>query len=129
MKNAWIVIAGVAAIGVGFQVAGAKNPIGGAGAVKSKVKYADVQKILTVNCARCHGEERPRGGIDLTKYESVMKGGEQGAIVVAGNVKKSVLYSAISGVQGFRQMPPRGPKIGEKDLKTIESWIKAGAKK
>jgi mono/diheme cytochrome c family protein len=129
MRNTFLILAGIAAIGVGFQVAIAKNPHAGAGAAKAKVKYAEVQKILTVSCVRCHGDARPRGGINLTKYEAVMKGGEDGAIVVAGNPKKSVLYLAVAQSTGYRPMPPRGPKLGEKDLKTIESWIKEGAKK
>ena len=129
MKNLWIALAGVAILGVGFQVAVAKGPHAGAGATKAKVKYEDVQKILTVSCVRCHGAGRPRGGIELTSYETVMKGGENGPVVVAKDLKKSPLYLAISGAPGYRQMPPRGPQLDAKDVKTIEAWIKAGAKK
>jgi mono/diheme cytochrome c family protein len=129
MKNICILLAGVAAIGVGFQVAGAKNPAGGFASAKAKVKYADVQKIFDASCIGCHGAGRPRGGINLTSYESVLKGGEDGPILVAGDPKKSALYLAITATQPYRPMPPRGPKLADKDIKTIETWIKAGAKK
>jgi hypothetical protein len=124
MRNAGIFVAVIAAVTVGFQVSDAH----GAGAGPKKVKYADVQKILTAKCVGCHGAGRPRGGIDLTNYKSVMKGGEDGPIVKAGDPSKSNLYLAVSGAPNVRQMPPRGPKLDAKDLKTIEAWIKGGAK-
>jgi cytochrome c len=128
MRNTWIFLAGIATIGVGLQVATAGIPH--AAHVKAKTKYADVQKILDTNCIRCHGGGRPRGGINLTKYETVMKGGEDGPVIVAGDLKKSVLYQAVSQTsKEYRAMPPSGPKLSDKDLKTIEHWIKEGAKK
>ena len=126
MKNFVIGLAGFSALALGLQIAVAKAPH--AGAAKAKTKYADVQKVFDANCIRCHGAGRPRGGIDLTKYENVMKGGEDGVVVVAKNLKKSVMFQAITSAPGFRPMPPRG-KLEEKDVKTIQTWILEGAKK
>jgi cytochrome c len=127
MKSGWILIAGAGTLGVALQVAVAQSP-GDTGAAP-KVKYADVQKVFTVNCLGCHSGAHPRGKIDLSSYESVMKGGEDGPIVVAGNPKKSPLYMAVSHSAGFRPMPPSGVKLPDKDIAKIEQWIKDGAKK
>ncbi len=91
------------------------------------VHYAQVQKILTVNCVKCHAGEKPRAGIDLQSMAGVMKGGEDGPIVVAGKPADSVLVKAMKG-EGARLMPPRGPKMSDADIKMVEGWIKGGAK-
>ncbi len=92
------------------------------------VKFASVKKIFDANCIGCHGATRPRGGIDLRTYESVIKGGERGKIVTPKDTSKSVLWTAVSYKPGMRPMPPKG-KLADADLKLIEAWITQGAKK
>ena len=91
------------------------------------VKFAQVEKILSANCIGCHGDNRPRDGIDLRTQASVLKGGEDGPIVKVGKPADSVLVKAVHGV-GARPMPPRGPKLTAPQIKVIESWIQGGAK-
>ena len=129
MKSGWILVAGVGALGIALQVAVAQGPAKSDTGAAPKVKYADVQKVFTANCLGCHSGERARGKIDLSSYDHVMKGGEDGPIVVAGNLRKSPLYMAVSHAQGFRPMPPSGTKLPDKDVATIQQWIKDGAKK
>lgn len=126
MKAAWIVLTGVSVIGIAVQGSAAQ---GGTQNAAPKVKYEDVQKIFTANCIGCHGGARPRGKIDLSSYDHVMKGGEDGPVVVSGNLRKSPLYQAVSHAQGFRPMPPTGVKLPDTDVNLIRDWISAGAKK
>lgn len=53
-----------------------------------------VQKILDVNCVKCHGVLEQKGGLELDTPSKVMKGGEAGAVVVPGSLSK-VRYSRI----------------------------------
>ena len=127
MRNLGFLVAITAVVGVGYQFSLASSP---AKSGPPKVKYADVQKIFDASCIRCHGAgTRIAGAINLTNYEGVIKGGEDGPILVAGKPDTSLLYKAVSQAPGIRPMPPRGPKLAEKDIKAIYSWIKAGAKK
>jgi mono/diheme cytochrome c family protein len=129
MRNSGVLLAVVALVGFGSQLSGAQQAgVSPSTMAKAKVTYADVQKILNEHCIGCHGADHPRAGINLTTYATVMKGGEEGAIVVPKDPAKSVLYKAIIGAPGVRQMPPRGPKIDAKLAKTVETWIKGGAK-
>ena len=89
-----------------------------------RLKYVAIQKVFDANCIKCHGA-RPRGQIDLRSYESVMKGGEDGKIIVPGSPEKSVLAKALHG-NGVRQMPPSGA-IKSLDIRMIEAWIREGA--
>ena len=94
----------------------------------SAPKFADVEKIFTANCLPCHSADRHKAGINLTTYADVMKGNNDGPIIKAGDVKKSFLIKAIRHQPGAAFMPPRAPQLPEKTIKTIEDWIKAGAK-
>lgn len=100
----------------------------GATPVAGGTGYTAVQAIFTKNCAGCHGGPKGKGGIDLTSYEGAMKGGAEGPIVKAGDPDGSVLVQALHGTGGKKQMPPKGALPAD-DIKTIESWIKDGAKK
>jgi mono/diheme cytochrome c family protein len=104
----------------------AQSPDGGK--VEGK-GYVAVQKLLNVHCVPCHGEHG-RAGFDARSYESVMKGYEDGPLVVAGNVEKSVLPYVLHGTKGYRKMPTkRGIPLSDVQIKFIEQWIKDGAKK
>lgn len=98
-----------------------------AGSGKAPTGYAAVQEIFTNNCVGCHGAGRPRAGIQLTDYASVMKGGRRGPVVVAGKPDASPLFQAVSGKPGARPMPPKGLLPADQQ-KSIEDWIQKGAK-
>lgn len=101
---------------------------GTTGASASASGYAAVQAILTPNCVGCHGENRPKGGINLTSFDGVMKGGEDGPIVTAGDPDKSKIIDALRGRNGAMAMPKGKPPLAEDQIKAVEDWIKAGAK-
>jgi mono/diheme cytochrome c family protein len=72
----------------------------------------DIKPLFESSCLRCHGAERPKGGIRLDSQESVLKGGKEGKIVTPGNSEKSVLVVAISQINPENAMPPK-PKPGK----------------
>jgi hypothetical protein len=78
---------------------------------KKGVTYAkDIRPILAASCFRCHGEERPRGGLRLDSLQAVLKGGEDGEVVTPGKSKESRLVIAVSQLDEEIAMPPkRGP--------------------
>jgi mono/diheme cytochrome c family protein len=129
MKAALIISATMAVVAIGLQTASALSPQTPTPAPAPKSPYDDIQKVFDKSCIKCHGATRPADGIDLTKYETVIKGGSDGPVIVKGNAAKSSLYLAITESQGYGPMPPRGPKLADKDIKAIEAWIKDGAKK
>ena len=94
----------------------------------SAASYAGVQAVLTEKCAGCHGANNPKAGVSLVSYDAVMKGGHDGPIVKAGDPAGSELIQVMRGAEGHKMMPPKGPPATEDQIKTIEDWIKAGAK-
>ena len=93
----------------------------------STVAFSTVEPILKERCLQCHNGPKGKKGVDFTNYDSVMKGGEDGPIVKAGDPDNSLLVQVIHGAAGKPKMPPQGDPLTEDQMKTIADWIKAGA--
>ena len=85
---------------------------------------ADISPILTQRCALagCHVADGPED-VDLRTYATLQKGGEHGAIVIAGDARESELVEEI--VKG--KMPPEGPPLEASEIQLIIDWINNGA--
>jgi len=78
---------------------------------KKAVTYAkDIRPLFEASCIRCHGNEKAKGDLRLDSLEAVLKGGEDGKVVVAGDSKQSLLVAAAAQIDNEIAMPPRrGP--------------------
>ena len=86
----------------------------------------DVLPILKASCMKCHSGKETKGGIDLSSYASVKKGGKEGPIYVEGDPEKSSLVTSISGDKP--DMPKKAAPLSKAQVMTISTWIKEGAK-
>ena len=86
---------------------------------------ADIAPILTSQCAiaECHVVDGPHD-IDLRTYDTLMKGGDEGAIVIVGDARESEIVEEIA--EG--KMPPEGPPLDAAQIQLIIDWINEGAK-
>ena len=86
---------------------------------------ADIAPVLTKRCAiaKCHVVDGPHD-IDLRTYDTLMKGGDEGAIVIAGNARESEIVEEIA--EG--KMPPKGAPLEAAQIQLIIDWINEGAK-
>jgi len=55
-----------------------------------------VRPILVANCVSCHGESKQKGGLRLDTKAAFTKGGDNGPVVVPGDLAKSRLVKAIN---------------------------------
>ena len=113
-----------ASVAFGFQKKPAPKP---KPVPKVKVSYSAVQPIIAKNCVMCHTGPKPKHGLNLSSYDNVMKGDKEGKVIVAGKPGDSRLSKAIHR-NGAAAMPPMGP-LPAADVKKIDAWISAGAKK
>jgi uncharacterized membrane protein len=89
---------------------------------------ARVHPIFAARCVSCHGADKHRGNLRLDNYRALMKGGENGPVIRAGNVRDSDLFRRIALPAGHEDFMPKGkPALTPDELKTIELWIGAGA--
>ena len=84
-----------------------------------------IQPILDVHCVKCHGPIERKGGLDLDTPEAVLKGGDEGPVVVPGQPAKSRLYSYLAP-DADPHMPPK-KQLGDADRDLIRAWILAMA--
>src|SRR5688572_24860946 len=88
--------------------------------------FASVQPIFNQRCIGCHGADG-KDGVDLRTYDSVMKGGKEGAIVKPGDGQGSLLVQIIKAGHAKR-MPFKQDPLTDDQIKQIEDWVNAGAK-
>ena len=88
-----------------------------------------VHPVLDANCASCHGEGQTKGGLRMDSYESLMRGGQVGPVIVAGDAAKSVLFQRITLPPGHEHfMPAEGrPPLQPEEIAWIKAWIDQGA--
>jgi uncharacterized membrane protein len=92
--------------------------------------YQDLIKpILEQRCYSCHGPSKSKADLRLDSPDFIKQGGENGAILVAGNTEKSTLYSyLVLPMDDDMHMPPEGkPQVTEQQVQLIRLWIEKGA--
>ncbi|PYK58857.1 MAG: hypothetical protein DME21_14780, partial [Verrucomicrobia bacterium] len=81
-------------------------------------------EILKAECFACHNEEKKKGGLILTSREALLKGNDEGAVVVPGKPDSSRLPRALlTGADPH--MPPK-KQLTDAQIKAIRDWIKGG---
>ncbi len=87
-----------------------------------------VQSILETNCVGCHNPEKTKGKLLMHTVEGLMKGGENGVIVVAGKPDESPLIKRITLPKDDDDiMPPEDGPLASGDIEILKQWITQGA--
>jgi uncharacterized membrane protein len=92
--------------------------------------FADVVgPMLEARCAGCHNEDKQESSLMLTTYAGVMRGGESGRVVVAGNTELSELLRRITLDPADEEFMPAEGKtpLTARQVEIIRWWIAAGA--
>ena len=85
----------------------------------------DVLPILSAHCAKCHGARDPEAGLDLTSSAALMKGSDEGPVVIKGSIEKSVLLTRIAA--GKMPPPKENDPLSKEEVEMVRRWIAAGA--
>ncbi|HZJ15425.1 MAG TPA: c-type cytochrome domain-containing protein [Chthoniobacteraceae bacterium] len=88
-----------------------------------KVTYNDhVLPIFRNACLNCHNPDKKKAGLDLSTYTAALQGSENGKVLQSGNAGASQLFKCIKQIEDPK-MPPKGEKLNDQDIATIEKWI------
>ncbi|HEX5442400.1 MAG TPA: c-type cytochrome domain-containing protein [Pirellulales bacterium] len=96
------------------------------------VSFADeIAPILRASCLACHNAQEAEGGLVLESPQTILKGGDEGPVVVPGKGAESRLLKLASH-QAEPLMPPADNKVGAKPLTSeqlglVKLWIDQGA--
>lgn len=83
-----------------------------------------IAPLLEAHCVHCHGGEAIEAGLDLRRRSTLLKGGDSGPAIVAGDSAKSLLLERIES----GEMPPKDEgRLDPRQLDILRAWIAAGA--
>lgn len=123
----------VAALGIGAMVVACGG--GGSTAPITTVKTSDgkvsfkgtVQPILQDHCRRCHDADKKKGNLYLLTYDGVLKGGNRGPTVIAGNPDGSQLIGSVEKTKEPYMPPKVFPALTPDRVQALRTWISEGA--
>jgi hypothetical protein len=92
------------------------------------VSYSkDIKPIIQRSCQGCHQPATKMGGLVLTEYDEITKGGQKGPIFVAGSPDTSRVVGMLSGkVEPL--MPMGGKALPGEEIELFRLWVEQGAK-
>jgi uncharacterized membrane protein len=98
--------------------------------IQEAVVFTDIiHPILDDQCISCHNPSKKKGDLLLHTQEAILKGGEGGPVLVAGDAGNSELIKRmLLPLNHDDHMPPKGKKQPTKDqIALIRWWIEEGA--
>ncbi len=99
---------------------------------RGEVSYSrDINPIINIRCAECHsseGEGKHVSGLDLTNYDGLMKGTNQGGrMITPGSAINSSFMVMVTRNDHLR-MPYGKSPLSDDEIRVISDWIDQGAK-
>lgn len=81
--------------------------------------------LLKRHCFGCHNEEKRKGDLVLTSREAMLKGGENGPVLIPGNSAESRMAQLV--VQGSDPHMPPKDQLAPDEIRSLRRWIDEGA--
>ncbi|HET9180281.1 MAG TPA: PSD1 and planctomycete cytochrome C domain-containing protein [Terriglobia bacterium] len=125
--RAWIDYASFKGIELGAQSAApAPKSSHQQSTAASPLFAAKIRPVLAARCYQCHGPEIHQNGLRLDSLAAILKGSENGKVVVPGNSGDSRIIRRLAGLER-PQMPYGGPPLTDAQIKMVRQWIDMGA--
>ncbi|TDQ17529.1 putative membrane protein [Algoriphagus boseongensis] len=82
---------------------------------------------ITQKCASCHNESEKKGGLDLSSFEAMQLGGDNGSVFEKGSPHLSELFTRVTLDPSSRKyMPPKGDPLSFSEITLLSFWIENG---
>ena len=85
----------------------------------------DVAPILDRWCVSCHGEKQTEAGLRLDSYDGLLKGADDGPVIVPGDPEQSQLLAQVE--RRVRPVMPPKKRLAKDAISVIRAWIVSGA--
>ena len=82
-----------------------------------------IQPLFDVQCTKCHGPLEQKGGLELDTPAAVLKGNDDGAVLVPGNPEESKIYLHLAA-DADPHMPPK-KQLSDAERASVREWIAA----
>jgi len=90
---------------------------------------AAVAPVIATKCLSCHNNAKMKGGLNMSDFQLLQKGGKNGAIFTAGNPDASMMIERmLLDMDDKKHMPPKGKfQLTENEILLFSKWIETGA--
>jgi soluble cytochrome b562/uncharacterized membrane protein len=94
------------------------------------VYSAVLAPALKRSCLQCHNAVNANAGLDMSSLKSLMKGGEDGPVIVPGKPDESLMVKRVCLPPDEPKAMPPAPKqpLTSAELSILRAWIASGAK-
>src|SRR5579862_1551056 len=82
--------------------------------------------LFEKRCVACHNAQTAKSGLDLTRRDRLLRGGDRGPAIVPGNAEASLVYKLVTHAEG-PHMPFQSSRLSDAELSAIAGWINQGA--
>ncbi len=82
-----------------------------------------VRPILETVCLRCHDSRTRSGGLDLSRREGALAGGDSGEAIVPGRPEESLMVQLVQA----GEMPKEGAPLSREQVRALSEWVRLGA--
>jgi hypothetical protein len=83
-----------------------------------------IAPLLAKHCLTCHDPGSKNGGLDLSRKEGALAGGNSGKAIVPGKALESLVWKHVES----GRMPPKDwPRLAPEEQRALRDWIDAGA--
>ena len=111
---------------LGLRVAAAPQAMAALTPQQVEFFEAKIRPLLVESCFDCHTADE-KGGLRLDSRAALLKGGDTGPAIVAGDPDASLLIKAVRHADGMSKMPRSAPKLADAQISDLAEWIKMGA--
>lgn len=98
--------------------------------VQEALVFKDIiQPIVQSKCTSCHGETKQKGGLRMDKFDFILRGGKNGAVLIASNAdSSSIIKRLLLPRENEKHMPPKEKaQLTESEIALLHWWITSGA--
>src|SRR6266853_1813714 len=85
----------------------------------------EVRPVLVEQCYKCHGPDKQKGALRVDSRAAILKGTDDGPIVVPGKPDESAFIKSIKHI-GDSKMPEKADKLPAAQIAALEQWVKMG---
>lgn len=80
-----------------------------------------VKPILKDACIECHNPKKKKGGLDLTTFHGLVKGGLNGSVIEESHSSKSPIYHLL--LEGADPHMPPKKQLDDESIAIIKNWV------
>lgn len=82
-----------------------------------------IAPLLAKHCLECHDSAIKKGGLDLSRKDAALAGGESGKVIVPGQAAKSLLWESVSS----GEMPKDRAPLSSDEKAALKKWLDGDA--